>query len=43
MQVAKFAQRVRVLFVAFWMVGSDLNVASVLVSISWMVGIVMTH
>ena len=39
MQVAKFAQRVRVLFAAFWMVGSDLNVVSVSVSIGWVVWI----
>ena len=43
MQVAKFAQRVRVLFAAFWMAESVLNVVSVAVSIGWMVWIVLTH
>ncbi len=43
MQVANFAQLVRVLYAAFLMAVIDLNVVSVVVIIGWMVWIVLTH
>ncbi len=43
MQVANFAQLVRVLYAAFLMAVIDLNVVSVVVIIGWMVWIVLTY